>query len=364
LNPVRFIAALFLTLLVAACGAGVEPFGKLEENSGVGAKTVPPIVLAATTGLPSQLRPQLSSVLADEAAARDIIVTGSGSDPKAFHLAGTFLAQPIKGNVIQYTYRWVLTNAAGREVHTIKGDEFVSAPVSGNQWSAATPDVVRRIASLTAESLAKRLGSQGYSTKTSMVDPPLEAFKKAGPGAEKDLDYETIYGPGMIDPNAPPDATAPEEEVANADAPQTGDANEQEAGKSQTPATADSGKAGKPRIKAVAVIPVKGAPGKGNAELTEAMRGTLRDAGWPVVGAPQEDALTIAGSVALAKPEGQNQTVSLSWQVSSFDGKVLGTIKQSNNVPAGSLNQSWGESAGYATEAGANGIFDLIKRYQ
>jgi hypothetical protein len=119
-----------------------------------------------------------------------------------------------------------------------------------------------------------------------------------------------------------------------------------------------------PEIRAVAVVAVKGAPGKGNGELTVAMRRALRAAGWPVISNPREDALTVAGSVALERPKGAVQTVTLNWTVSTFSGSVLGTIKQANDVPAGSLDVSWGEAARYATEAGATGIFDLVKRYR
>ncbi len=140
---------------------------------------------------------------------------------------------------------------------------------------------------------------------------------------------------------------------------------EQEAEAAQPENTkSKKGKSGAHEIKAVAVVQVKGAPGKGNAELTEAMRKTLRSAGWPVLSAPRADALTISGTVALAQPKGDKQNVALNWTVTSYDGQLLGTIRQANDVPPGSLDKSWGEAAGYATEGGATGIFDLIKKYR
>ena len=59
-------------------------------------------------------------------------------------------------------------------------------------------------------------------------------------------------------------------------------------------------KPGQREIRAVAVVPVKGSPGGGDAELTAAMRKTLSAAGWPVVSKPQPDALTIVGRVKVA----------------------------------------------------------------
>jgi hypothetical protein len=117
-------------------------------------------------------------------------------------------------------------------------------------------------------------------------------------------------------------------------------------------------------IKVVAVVPVEGAPGSGNDELTEAMRRTLRGAGWPVVEAPRSDALTIRGKVELTKPEGGSQRVEVHWLVVTPKGAPLGDVKQANSVPAGSLDQSWGPAAVAVAQAAAGGIFDVIKKYR
>jgi hypothetical protein len=115
-------------------------------------------------------------------------------------------------------------------------------------------------------------------------------------------------------------------------------------------------------IKAVAVVPVKGSPGNGDSELTEAMRRTLKTAGWPVVSAPRPDALTINGMVKVDKPFGSSQRVSLDWTVSAPNGKILGVISQSNLVPAGSIDGGFGAAAIQVTEAAALGIFDVVKK--
>ena len=57
-------------------------------------------------------------------------------------------------------------------------------------------------------------------------------------------------------------------------------------------------------------------------------------------------------------------TVSLSWVVKSPTGKVLGDVKQANDVPAGSLDEGWGGAATAVAEAAASGIFDVVKRYR
>ncbi len=77
---------------------------------------------------------------------------------------------------------------------------------------------------------------------------------------------------------------------------------------------------------------------------------------------PRADALTIAGTVDLGAPSNAGQHVALAWTVASPDGRPLGTIKQANNVPSGSLDKAWGDAATYAAQAAAAGIFDLVKK--
>ena len=168
-----------------------------------------------------------------------------------------------------------------------------------------------------------------------IISPPWEAMIAAGPGASKEIDLETLNGPGK--------------QQAVAEAP-----GEQ----------ADGTKGGRLVIKAVAVIPVKGAKGKGNDELTRAMRQTLTLAGWKVLSAPAKNALTISGRVEMAEVSGNMQMVALKWAVQAPDGGKLGDVKQANYVPAGSLDAGWGEIAGFAVEAAATGIFELINKFR
>lgn len=186
--------------------------------------------------------------------------------------------------------------------------------------------------------------------ESNIVAPPWEAFVKAGPGAEKELDLETLDGPEAGLPQTPPPLIAEIEAADQEDA--TPDPQSQKSEKKGVV------------IKSVAVPLVQGAEGKGNAELTEAMRQVLREAGWPVVNKPAANALTIRGKVKTSAAAGAIQTVKLQWVITTPDGKNLGEVSQSNDVPAGSLRQSWGENARFATEAAAEGIFKLIQKFR
>jgi hypothetical protein len=185
--------------------------------------------------------------------------------------------------------------------------------------------------------------------QSQIINPPWEALVKAGPGADKDLDLETLNGPNTTAlPQQPPPLIA-EAEAAGEEEP--------------APPPSKSTKKGV-EIKSVAVPAVQGADGRGNKELTDAMRQVLREAGWPVVNAPAANALTIRGKVNTSAAAGGTQTIKLQWIITTPDGKQLGDISQANDVPAGSLDGGWGENARFATEAAADGIFKLIQKYR
>jgi len=182
----------------------------------------------------------------------------------------------------------------------------------------------------------------------SLIHPPWEAMVQAGPDAGKDIDLETLNGPQAVPP--------PPAEVAPAPAPEP---------VLTPPETMPAKvKTGGTAIKAVAVLSVTGASPQGNQELTAAMRLVLKKAGWPVLSAPRKDALNIRGKVVLDAAQGPNQPIHITWGVSSPSGKVLGDVAQNNAVPAHSLDAEWGQTAGFAAEAAAEGIFKLIGQYR
>jgi hypothetical protein len=192
-------------------------------------------------------------------------------------------------------------------------------------------------------------------SSSDLVRPPWETLVKAGPGAEKDIDYETLDGPNAVQL----ENTATPPAAVEAGAPS------QQAEETQPPPKTSAKKGKKAvAIKSVAVPAVLGAKGKGNTELTRAMRNVLRESGWPVLEGPREDAIIIRGKVSLGAIKGDLQNVKIKWVVTTPDGKRLGDVDQSNDVPAGSLDSSWGENARYASEAAAEGIFKLIQGYR
>ncbi len=342
----RGLTALLLValgLVLAACAGGFRPFGKDDGTSSPTGKTVPPIVLQTMEGLPADRAQAFRDALSIAAGQRDMAIVEGSFQSGELILNGQFRTVADAGGV-RVDYHWTLTDPSGATLHDFTGEEMASGTAGSDPWSVVTPAVLQRIAETTSLNLASRLSQLGYATRTAARDlPPTEYFVAAGPDAYKDIDFETLNGPGIVvaaaavvdEPLPPPDETA----AAGAPPKRTA-------------------------ITAVAVVPVKGSPGTGDAELTAAMRQTLAEAGWPVLAAPRADALTIAGKVELEKPQGAAQRVALRWTVASPDGRSLGDIKQANSVPAGSLDRGWGENATLVAEAAATGIFDLIKTYR
>lgn len=361
-----FAVAMLLIVLLASCGAGggTKPFAKVDRSPD--GNPAPPITLVSVNGLPSDKSQVLKDALASSAGKRDMAIVEGSFDSGTFALSGNFSLRPL-GPEVSLAYRWTLTDGTGKVLHSVAADE--RAPAAGTDpWAAVTPVVLGRVAAYTAENISSRLSQLGYATQIGGVPPPVDAFAQALPGAENDIDFETLLGPGRGDhaimaaaspvPDPHTQFIGPPEPVPHAATA----ANESQAATAN--AEVPKPKPAKPdfEIKAVAVVPVQGSPGSGDAELTDAMRRTLKTAGWPVISAPRADALTINGKVKVDQPFGSSQRVSLDWTVSSPDGKVLGVITQSNLVPAGSIDIGFGAAALQVAEAAALGIFDVVKK--
>jgi hypothetical protein len=118
-----------------------------------------------------------------------------------------------------------------------------------------------------------------------------------------------------------------------------------------------SGKA-PPRLK---LVPVKGAPGDGNAALTARMQDFLTRRGL----VPQNDAegadYGVEGRVHLVDVAGNQQRVEVLWIVTRRDGQELGQVLQMNEVPKGSLDRFWADVAYVVADEASAGIRDVLR---
>ena len=359
-NAIRVtVLGVLLAGLLQACGAGGnQPFSKSSSPSG---RTAPAITVGKMNGLPQNKAKLMIKLLQETAAKRDIAIV-SQDFADSWKLTGEFVRLSAPDGTVNLVYGWTLWDTNSRSVHQISGTE----PSGGDRWAAVTPATMHRVAGFTTESLSSRLAQLGFATQIGGLSPPTHTYARAGPNAEKELDFETLYGPqtASIPPTGPLPPSGydvaegvPERQVGAVTPP----VQEVQTAKA-VPAAKKASDPNKQAIRGVAVTSVNGSPGPGNGELASAMRKVLKDAGWPVYTSPRPDALTITGDVDLGPRSGSNQKVALAWTVKSPGGKVLGTIKQANDVPAGSLDKGWGQTADYAAQAGAEGIFKLINK--
>lgn len=116
--------------------------------------------------------------------------------------------------------------------------------------------------------------------------------------------------------------------------------------------------AGPPRLR---LIPVRGAPGDGNASLTARLREFLGNRGYVVQDLADGAAFAVTAEVSVVPAGPGLQRVEIQWIVSRRDGYELGRVLQLNEVPAGSLNRPWGDIAYAAAEEAAGGVQTIIR---
>lgn len=401
-----------VALVLAACSAGSILTDSASPGGGEPkGKPVPPVAYQEITGIPPAKLAQLKGALTSAGGLHDIAFVEGSFGPGVFSVSGRFQAA-VESDGVRIVYQWQFRDADGVLIDNIDGEDNAGVFAGTDPWAGVSAAVLDRIARRTADTMARKLSQMGFATRLAQLTaPPAELFAKADPGAAREIDFETVHGPGMgaigaamlvgadqvvvhedVEPTvavvAPlkgeglmPRVAFLEEPAAapppSGDAGLTG-ASDQPPAAETSPAAAPSpdagsekkaaappkkAKPGQQEIRAVAVVPVKGSPASGDAELTAAMRKTLSAAGWPVVSKPQPDALTIAGKVKLAD-KGEAQSVSVRWEVRTPDGKTLGEVKQANDIPKGALDGGWGPAAMAVAEAAAPGIYDIVKRFQ
>ncbi|NWH07771.1 MAG: hypothetical protein HXY22_03830 [Alphaproteobacteria bacterium] len=115
---------------------------------------------------------------------------------------------------------------------------------------------------------------------------------------------------------------------------------------------------------ALALLPVVGAPGDGAKSLASAMNAILAaDERIRLVKEPGENVLLLDARVvmsALSTPG--RERIDIEWRLRAPDGRVLGTLKQANDIAKGSLNGSWGPTALDIANATASGLYDLLRQ--
>ncbi len=356
-------------VLLASCSGISRPFSRSKTWLTNREPVAPPVTISQLSGAPDASVAQLASHVYTESKRRGFTTTMKGEASKTFSMTGHVSAAPsAKGTTVVYV--WDVVDPSGEHKTRITGDETIPGAGFNDPWNAVDDSAMQRIASRTAEELSSFISKMGCEVKLASVPPPAAMLSDTADSIQTaDITGNPTVAeadPVVTGTVAPAnDRTAPPAQPQNAKrtASVAKPAAKEPVKKAQAK-TKSKKKPTKAKANAIAVPMVVGARGRGNQELAAAMRKAMSRAGVPIVKKQRKGAITVAGEVKLDPPAGSVQTVSLNWKVIDHNGTVIGTIAQKNQVPAGSLDSSWGSSAGYAANAAAGGIFKLLSRIQ
>lgn len=113
---------------------------------------------------------------------------------------------------------------------------------------------------------------------------------------------------------------------------------------------------------------VKGAPGDGDIALSRAFVKLLPDRTDQLTAKKQEADFVIDGIVKLSDgPKGMTghpvQHIEIRWRVRDRAGKEAGAATQLHDIPAGSLDQAWGDVAVAAAQEAAGAVRQIVDGY-
>ncbi len=336
-KPFTLVAmAIISSLGLAGCETGSNVFG--ATNTGTPALTQQAqsgqpsgrakVTIAPVIGAPDAVAKQLAAQLSSEIERKNVTVARVPGTPSDYTVRGYIVsAKESVGTKISYI--WDLTDTQGKRVTRITGEELLANASGTDPWAAVTPDVVGKIAGKTASSIATWLPSQ--QTTSAMLAPGSPTIPRA-------------TSPSLPTPVV---AATPAAGVALTPRP--------------TPiATNTTGSITQPG-KLLAMVPsVTGAPGDGGVSLTGALQRELARKGVALSNAPSGQTYTVAGNVIVGQGKQGKQPIQIAWNVKDPTGKKLGTVLQKNEIPQGSLDGAWGQTADAAAVAAAQGILKLL----
>ncbi len=271
------------------------------------------VAIAPIIGPPDSVSKALVAQLSDAAERQNVAIAKGGGDVATYTLRGYFVAPAKDKASNKLSYIWDVTDAAGKRVNRITGEEVLTPGASGDAWASVTPQIMQTISDKTASALASWLPTQnqgevpvaGSATSTSAVaqgplPPPTNA--SAAAGATGSLPSTLLSTPPKV----------------------------------------------------------SGAPGDGNSSLAAAMRRELTDKGVQVADAGGATAYRVAADVKIKPPKDGMQAIAINWTINDPKGTEVAKITQNNEVPAGFLDKSWGPSAEDAAKAASVQIKQVI----
>jgi hypothetical protein len=308
-------------LFASSDDPSASPFAMGTPSTATTSQTAK-IAVAPVIGAPDTVARQLESQVASAIEAQKITVARDPNAKADYTLRGYVVSAREKGRT-KVSYIWDVTDASGKRVNRITGEEVLSGTQSKDPWASVTPQVVNTISSKTAGSLVTWLPTQGAGAAVATSTPAKT---------------------GTTSPAATPLAYS---EPATPSA-------------AGGPATTTTGSIAREGNVTAMVPSVVGAPGDGGVALTSAIQRELTRSGIALTDAPSANTYKVEGKVVVGEGQNGKQPIQIDWNVKDPKGKKLGTVSQKNEIPQGSLDGAWGKTADAAASAAAQGIVKLL----
>jgi hypothetical protein len=330
------LCAGWLAIGLGGCETATSLFGSSSDTASVAnpppaaaVSTQPAqLAIAPVIGPPENVSRDLQAKLTADIERQNIRVAKSPNEPAEYTLRGYVVSSlEKKGQKAKISYIWDVTDASGKGVHRVSGEETAKSGAGTDPWTAVTPPVIDAIAAKTVSSIATWLPAHSSP-----------AVASASPGL-----VQTAAVTQPTPPPAQPVAASPQPSATPTATPSA--------------VTGGIGRAGALKAR---VPGVTGAPGDGSSSLRAALQRELARSGVALADTPSPQTYTVEGKVAVGTGADGKQPITIDWNVSDPAGKKLGTVSQKNEVPQGSLDGAWGKTADAAAAAAAQGILKLL----
>ncbi len=329
------LCAGWLAIGLGGCETATSLFSSSSDTPTASVASPPPaaaptqpaqLAIAPVIGPPENVSKDLQTKLLADIEGHNIRVAKSPNEPAEYTLRGYVVSSlEKKGQKAKISYIWDVTDASGKGVHRVSGEETAKAGKGADPWAAVTPPVIDAISTKTVSSIAAWLPAHSSPAVASTASSLVQTAAVTQP---------STTGAQPASASSPPPAAKP-------------------------PASPVTGSIGRSALKA-RVPTVTGAPGDGSSSLRAALQRELARNGVALADTPSPQTFTVEGKVALGAGADGKQPITIDWNVTDPSGKKLGTVSQKNEVPQGSLDGAWGKTADAAAAAAAQGILKLL----
>jgi len=277
------------------------------------------VALAPVIGAPDSVAKQLTEKLGESLERQRVTVSKAQGEATDYTVRGYVVAAKEKAGT-KVSYIWDVTDSSGKRVNRVTGEEMVPGGAqSKDPWVAVTPQLVQTISDKTATSLGawaaaqKGGGAAGVPVATNSTGAPIQT--------------------------ASTNAARPVMQPSGA-----------------------TGSVGREAGAVAMVASVTGAPGDGSTALAAALQRELTKNGVTVAEQAAGGTHRIEGKVKVGEAKDGKQPIQIDWVVRDASGKSKGTVSQKNEIPQGSLDGQWGQTADAAAAAAAQGIIKLLPK--